>query len=104
MTQSLTGKIARGQSEGSWSFYFDPEKWPAAQTGKLLERKLKGTLWSYVYSSLLDYAHGKKHSIVLEDEPTKVYTGRLSISNWSSNGKFSQVTINYNIDPPVRLT
>lgn len=97
----LNGKVAYGQRTGSWTFYFDSE-WPGGATDVLLSKKRDGKLWMTVYTSLINYIHGMTHTIVLEDEPDVEYSGRLTLSDWSSNGKFSQVTINYNIDPPSR--
>lgn len=102
-TEILTGQVQYGQRTGSWTFYFDPE-WPGGRSAELNSLKRDGRLWVYVFNSLLNYVHGKKHFVILEDDPNHSYYGRLTVSNWNSNGKFSQVTINYNIDPPSRIT
>ena len=100
-TEVLTGRIQYGQRTGSWSFYFDPE-WTNEDIPNSNRLRLEGTLWAKVYSSLLNYTHGKTHTVVLEDWPSIEYTGRLTLSDWSSNGKYSTVTISYNFDPPER--
>lgn len=100
-TEILTGMVHYGQRTGTWVFYFDTEA-PKFRTGKYLELKMNGRLWAYIYSELLNYTHGKVHSIVLEDEPDVVYTGRLTITGFDASSRFSRVSINYNIDPPER--
>lgn len=99
-TDTLTGKIQYGQRSGSWTFYFDPD-WVGDGSMSNIQRRLNGTLWIKVYSSLMNYVHGKLHQVVLEDVPDETYSGRLTVSDWSSSGKFSQVTISYYFDPPV---
>ena len=100
-SDSLSGRVAYGQRTGSWTFYFDSE-WSGGSSASFIKKKREGKLWAVVYNSLINFVHGKTHIIVLEDTPNVTYTGRLTVSNWSSNNKFSQVTISYSIDPPER--
>lgn len=100
-TEMLTGRVAYGQRVGTWTFYFDPDA-PKFRSGIYLELKNRGRLWAKIYSDLLNYTHGITHSIVLEDNPDIVYTGRLTVSKWDSSSIFSRISINYNIDPPER--
>ena len=99
-TEMLTGEVHYGQSTGSWSFYFDPE-WPNGLTDANRALTYSGKLWTKVYSSLLNYVHGKQHQIVFEDEPNRIYIGRLSVSNWQSSKPFSVIMISYNINSEV---
>jgi len=81
-TDSLTGTVLYGQRTGSWEFWLKPE-----------------AEWANVYSSLLNYLHGIKHTVILEDDPDFMYIGRLQINNWKSDPHNSLLTIDYNLDP-----
>ena len=81
-TDLLLGSVPYGQREGSWEFVLRP-----------------GKSWATVYSSLLNYLHGRKHIVILEDDPYFYYTGRLSVNAWKSDPKYSRITIDYNLDP-----
>lgn len=81
-TDSLTGTVLYGQRTGSWEFWLKPE-----------------AEWANVYSSLLNYLHGVKHTVKLEDDPNHVYVGRLTINTWKSDPHNSLLTIDYNLDP-----
>lgn len=86
-TDLLTGDPRYGYRKGSWEFLLIPqEKWPD------------------VYRSLCNFLHGKVHTVVLEDDPTWQYTGRLSVNQWQSAAHNSLITIDYILDPiPVNL-
>lgn len=99
-TEFLTGEPHYGQSTGTWAFYFDPDL-AISQVDPYRTMARKGTLWAKVYSSLLNSVHGKTHKIIFEDEPNKIYTGRLVVNQWQSGKPFSTVSISYNIDLEV---
>lgn len=94
----LRGQVSLGQRTGSWRFYLDPD-WPGASVGDLRRRRNDGTLWAYIYNSLINYVHGKKHHIILSDTPTIQYTGRLSLGAWKTGQNYSEITISYNLNP-----
>ncbi len=81
-TDLLLGETPFGRREGSWEFAVRP-----------------GDSWVDVYSSLLNYLHGKEHYVILEDEPDYQYRGRLTVKSWKSEREYSKVTIDYNLDP-----
>lgn len=99
-TEMLTGEVHYGQSTGSWNFYFDPD-WPEGLTNENRAKTYKGTLWAKVYSDLLNFVHGKVHNIVFEDEPNKIYVGRLTVNSWTSGNPFSTISISYSINSEV---
>lgn len=81
-TELLNDKPNYGYRKGSWEFLLIPqEKWPD------------------VYHSLCNYLHGREHTVVLEDDPNVVYTGRLSVNQWQSAAHNSLITIDYILDP-----
>ena len=98
LTTMLRGQVSYGQRIGSWKFYMDPD-WPGASVGDLRQRRNNGTLWAYIYNSLINYIHGQKHNLILSDAPTTQYTGRLSLSDWKTGKNYSEITISYNLNP-----
>lgn len=109
-TEFLTGQPHYGQRTGSWTFYFDPEWTPppegiigvARSANWILNNRDKymtGKMWATIYSSLLNYVHGKVHRIRLEDAPDTIYEGRLTVDSWRSSMPYSQITISYNLNP-----
>lgn len=86
-TDLLTGEPRFGYRKGSWEFLLIPqERWPD------------------VYRSLCNFLNGRVHTVVLEDDPTWQYTGRLSVNKWESAAHNSLITIDYILDPnPVNL-
>lgn len=81
-TEYLLQEVPYGQREGSWEFALRP-----------------GNIWATVYSAIMNYLHGKRHIIILEDDPAYQYVGRLSLNEWRSNQNRSTIVIDYNIDP-----
>ena len=58
-----------------------------------------GNRWADVYSSIMNYLHGTRHTVILEDDPDFLYTGRLQVNDWKSEERYSTITIDYNLDP-----
>ena len=81
-THYLLGEVPFGQRTGSWEFVLKP-----------------GVSWAIVYSSILNYLHGVRHTVILEDNPAFQYVGRLSVNEWRSDPERSLLTIDYNLDP-----
>ncbi len=81
-TDLLLGEVPYGQREGSWEFALRP-----------------GASWASVYSGIMNYLHGVRHRVILEDDPAFLYIGRLSVNEWRSDPGYSLITIDYNLDP-----
>ncbi len=81
-TTLLLAEPPYGQREGSWEFALRP-----------------GRNWATVYSSIMNYLHGVRHTVILEDDPTFQYVGRLTVNAWDSDPNYSRITIDYNLDP-----
>lgn len=82
LTESLTGDVKYKNRTGSIEF--------------LVENKES---WELVYSNILDYLHGQKKKMILDDDQGYYYIGRFSINEWKSEKFKSKIVINYNIDP-----
>lgn len=90
LTDSLTGRPAYNNREGSIEFYV------------LNQYDLEGPAtynWSDVYSEIMTYIHGKHMRMVLEDDPGYYYEGRFSVNSWKTDRDRSTITIDYNVDP-----
>lgn len=81
-TSLLLEETPFGQREGSWEFVLRP-----------------GANWANVYASVLNYLHGARHTVILEDDPAFQYEGRLQVRQWRSDPKYSRITIDYQLDP-----
>lgn len=57
--------------------------------------------WAARYSEIMDYLHGHEVTAILEDDQEFCYTGRFTVSDWTSNndGTWSNITFDYNLHP-----
>lgn len=82
-TEALTGTPRYGRRTGNWDF--------------ILENGWVEPL--QFQSELLKYLHGKKHEIILTDQPDYFYTGRLTLDMNIGAKDFNSVRIKYNLEP-----
>lgn len=95
-TTTLTGVPTYGNRSGSWEFIvINKDQLPSVRP--IL------TDWSYRFSEIMAYVHGKAYHIVLDDDPDYYYEGRLAVTSWASEPGNSIITIAYNVDPYKRL-
>jgi hypothetical protein len=55
--------------------------------------------WLKTYNAILNYIHGERRKLVLEDDPSYYYFGRLEVAEPSSEQHFTSFTINYDFEP-----
>ena len=55
--------------------------------------------WSLAYQTILNYLHGRRMKMILEDDPSYYYIGRFTVDNWDSGENHSTITINYDLYP-----
>lgn len=55
--------------------------------------------WNELYSEIMNYLHGKKMNMILEDDPDYYYQGVFYVINWDSGSNFSTITIEYDVKP-----
>lgn len=55
--------------------------------------------WNNFKSSIANFLHGKKLKIILDEDLSFYYVGRLSINDWKSDKKTGQLTLDYDLDP-----
>lgn len=84
LTEALTGAPTYGDRTGTWEFYVMHDYWSD---------------WVTCYSTIMNYLHGKRLRVVLEDDPNYYYEGRLSVQNWNSPKDYSKIIIEYKLGP-----
>lgn len=57
--------------------------------------------WVDRQADIMNYVHGKRIRISLEDDPDYFYEGRVEVGSWTSNndGTWSDISFNYSLDP-----
>lgn len=55
--------------------------------------------WYVKYTEIMNYLHGKKMRMVLEDDKQYYYIGRFYVSEWESEEHHSKITIKYDLEP-----
>lgn len=83
-TDLLLGEPPLGLRQGSWEFAID---------------HTRGLLWASVYESMIESLHGVEHTIVLSDDPTYQFKGRLFVNPWKSDQAYSKIVIDYKLEP-----
>ena len=83
LTETLTGTPTYEDRSGSFQFIVANDYWD----------------WTVAYSTIMEYLHGQKMRIVLEDDPGFYYEGRFSVNQWASGKTNSSITIDYVIYP-----
>ena len=55
--------------------------------------------WSDIYSEIMDYLHGQRMKVRLDEDPTYYYEGRLQVNEWKSDKVTSTITIEGDVEP-----
>lgn len=55
--------------------------------------------WYVTYSNVLNYLHGQKLKMILEDDRGWYYEGRFAVNEWKSDSHHSTITIDYDVKP-----
>lgn len=84
LSEALTGYPLYDNRTGSIEFAVINDKW---------------SKWTVAYQTILDYLHGRRMKMVLEDDPSYYYIGRFTVENWESGDDYSTITINYDLYP-----
>lgn len=83
MTETLTGAPTYSNRKGSWEFYVMHDQWNS---------------WVEAFNTMASFLHGKRHTVILEDDPNYYYEGRLKMV-WNTRRDYSTVVIEYDLDP-----
>lgn len=74
---------------GSWEFH--------------ISHDVNNMTWEEAYQDLLFKLHGKQMAVILTDDPSYFYTGRIYINAYKSDKMNSTITINYDLYPYKRM-
>ena len=86
LTNVLAGRPTFKNRTGSWTF--------VVQNGFMD--------WAELYSEIMAHLHGQTLRAVLEDDPAYYYEGLFFVNQWKSDKDYSQIVIDYNVDPYKR--
>lgn len=96
LTESLTKYPLYNNRSGSFTFLImnDYEK-----DGHYVYESNDQGRWAERYSEIMEYLHGKYLYAVLDDDPNWFYKGRFSVDNLANGDTWSEITINYEVNP-----
>lgn len=55
--------------------------------------------WSDIYSEIMDYLHGQQMKIILDEDASYYYMGRLKVNEWKSDKATSTISIEGTVEP-----
>lgn len=55
--------------------------------------------WTSIYSTILNYLHGQRLRIILDEDPNHFYMGRTKVDEWKSDKKTSVIQLSADVDP-----
>lgn len=82
-SEYLTGGPVYSDRSGSFEFYVDNDH----------------EHWIAIRNKILDFLHGKRLRMIMEDDPGYFYEGLFMLDAWKSESHNSKITINYVIKP-----
>lgn len=89
LTESLAGRPVFSDREGSLDFIvlndFNVDNY--------------NYNWIEVYTEIMQYLHGQRMKMILEDDPNYYYDGRFEVNSWKSDQNNSTITIDYHLSP-----
>ena len=85
ITNFMPGGMTYESRAGEWQFAID-------HTKELWKN------WYEGYYKIEEYFHGSRFLVSLNDDPEKIYQGRISISAYDPGENYSTVTLNYDLD------
>lgn len=96
LSEALTPYPTYNNRTGSFTFKVmnDYEK-----DGIIVNETYDKGRWAQRYSEIMEFLHGQCLYAVLADDPTWFYQGRFSVESLSPGDTWSEITINYNVNP-----
>jgi len=89
-TNALNDRISYNNRTGSWEFIIVNDFFEPVSTHKE---------WYDTYTEIMKFIQGKKLYLVLEDDRSFFYEGRLHVSDFESERNYSKITITYTLSP-----
>lgn len=91
-TEIINGFVYYGNRKGTLDF--------------LVIRPL-GVSWPNVYSNILKHFNGVSMRIILDNDQSYFYNGRVRVSKWKSKDRFADMSLDYDLEPykyPIQAT
>lgn len=105
-----------GSRQGSFEFAIDmsshrirwkdlePYRWMDVEQytwGEISEltADFKENSWTNIFKDFMDFLNGARMKVVLEDDPTRYYEGRVWADKFTSGKDFSRISISYILEP-----
>ena len=57
--------------------------------------------WWERYYSMVEFLHGRKLTMFLDDDPTTIYHGRFFVNSYTPDNNFSKITVEYILEPKI---
>lgn len=89
LSKAPLGIATFGERTGSWEFY--------------IANDVTNEVWSKTYDYLMNRLHGREMAVVLTDDPSYYYYGRITVNSYASDKMASKITINYNLYPYKKM-
>lgn len=87
LTSYVPGGLTFSRRTGQWDFYVDVSKWSS---------------WSVAKRTIEDYLNGQFCYVVLEDDYSNCWAGRLAVTGWSNESDYPKITISYDFEYAIR--
>ena len=55
--------------------------------------------WNVIYSEIMNFVHGQRFRVFLEDDLFYYYEGRISVNKWRSEKSYSRIVFDYDVSP-----
>lgn len=83
VSESLTGFPIYGNRTGNWEFLIYDSPLP----------------WYETYSRVMNYLHGRRKKVFMEEEDAYEYEGRFKVSKFETGKTYSTIGIDYDLQP-----
>ena len=98
-SEALTGYPLYKNREGTMTFKIMNDRVPNERSPFVSQGPFE-LLWNNIYRDICMFLHGKNAYMLLEDDPEWYYYGRFTVGRYdASDGKMSQIKIDYNLQP-----
>lgn len=83
LTESLTGKVNYEMRTIGFEFVMMEDR----------------SRWTSIYADIMNYLHGNRVRIILDDDPNYCYTGRVSVGGLEPDKKVAVLTMEAQVEP-----
>lgn len=99
LTTALTGYPAYQNRTGSIDFMVMHNGLSSSLGDDIGYNNNSNSRWQGMYSEIENFLHGQAVKIESSDFPDWYYSGRMTVSGWTSDEQYSTITINYDLEP-----